>query len=169
MKTQTWCAVALAMGILGAGGALAAAPKKQPAPEAPQPSLCKAPEVTLFTCVIHTKLASVCGVAPGQSVYRFGRPGAVELEGHNLKHNLTGFSGGGDEQIYFSHSQYRYIAYANAERTGFGSDGLLFIKFSSGVRIQKNEKDISNLKCSNDANIMNKPSRYMTEGDYIER
>ena len=54
-------------------------------------SLCRAPETVLFTCNISSKVVSICAqprseqaqgeyAQDGGAVYRFGRPGHVELE-----------------------------------------------------------------------------------------
>jgi hypothetical protein len=62
-------------------------------------SLCRAPETVLFTCAVRTKTVSVCGKGQSGAVYRFGRPGHIELEATDLHFAYTGFSGGGEEQI----------------------------------------------------------------------
>ena len=38
-------------------------------------SLCTTKETDLFSCPIHGKIVSVCGLSPGRAEYRFGRPG----------------------------------------------------------------------------------------------
>lgn len=65
----------------------------------PAVSLCRAPETVLFTCAVRTKTVSVCGKGQSGAVYRFGRPGHIELEATDLHFAYTGFSGGGEEQI----------------------------------------------------------------------
>ena len=136
----------------------------------PDPTLCKGLEVELFTCPIRNKVASVCGLPNGSSVYRFGRLGHVELEARGLHRADTGYSGGGEDQINLQVRDYTYIIYAKTVRTGFGPDGHNDPQFTSGVVVQKDGGLISSLRCggTGDQTIDPLSTRFMPAGKFIE-
>jgi len=101
--------VALAAGLIAA---LAAYPGAAPARPKPDGFLCRAPEAVLFTCDIGTKTVSICGQEKQSgAVYRFGRPGRVELEATDLHHAHDGWWGGGETQVYADTPTHRYIVH----------------------------------------------------------
>ncbi len=115
-------------------------------------TLCRADEQPLFSCPLATRLVAVCGGADG-AVYRFGRPGHVELEATVLGLAETAFSGGGETQISFRHGGYRYIVFDRTVRTGFAADGHNDSQFSAGLVVQRGDTTVSTQLCRTDATI----------------
>jgi hypothetical protein len=114
---------------------------------AKEASLCSASETKLFSCPIHGKIVSVCGLSGGKAEYRFGRLGRLELQSRDLHVADTGFSGGGEDQIYLLANGYRYIVYSTTVRTDFGPDGHNDPQFTSGLVVQKDGRTISSPRC----------------------
>lgn len=83
------------------------------APEPTAASLCRAPETVLFTCRVGTRTVSICGRTKeqGGGVYRYGRPGRLEVEIHGLHFAQHTFWGGGETQVYADTPAHRYIVF----------------------------------------------------------
>ncbi len=124
--------------------ALAAVPT--PARAKP-PSLCRTPEPILFTCGVGTKVVSICGQEQGGAVYRFGRPGRVEIEATNLHLADRGWSGGGEAQVYADTPTHRYMVYNRMVRTAFGLDGLHDSKIMSGLLVLRGGRTVWSREC----------------------
>jgi hypothetical protein len=133
----------------------------------PQDSLCSVDEEVLFSCVLAGKFASVCGQSPGQAVYRFGRPGRTELQAGGLRRASVMFSGGGESQIHFGRSGYRYVLFDRTMRSDFGRGGRNSPEFSSGLVVLGNGRLLKSMGC--DGTVVTSPNiaAYMREGDYI--
>ena len=145
-----------------AGPALASPP--------PATSLCVGGEKALFSCPIRGKVVSVCGISNGKSVYRFGRPGRIELQSHDLHKAEQGASGGGEDQINFTANGYRYIVYAQTVRTGFGSDGHNDPDFISGLVVQKDGRKVMAAVCGGGGGqtIDWTADHFMPRGDFVD-
>ena len=118
-----------------------------PARAKPPASLCRAPEVVLFTCNVGTKTVSICGREQGGAAYRFGRPGRVELEATDLHLADRGWSGGGETQVYADTPTHRYIVYNRMIRTAFGPDGLHDARITSGLLVQRGGRTVWSREC----------------------
>ena len=135
--------------------------------ETDQPiSLCSAGEMVLFSCALRSKQVSVCGQAAGRSLYRFGRPGRIELQSGNLRYAIRPFSGGGESQVYFERDGYRYILFDRTVRRNFGSQGRNDAAFSSGLAIHYKGRALSSARCGG-VMISSSLADYMPEGSYI--
>jgi len=128
--------------------AVAARPGGAPAQPSPARSLCRAPEAVLSTCDIGTKTVSICGQEQGGAVYRFGRPGRVELEATDLHLAYKSWSGGGETQVYADTSTHRYIVYNQIVRTGFDDEGHHDPKETSGLVVQSGGRTVSSRECA---------------------
>ncbi len=111
-------------------------------------SLCEVSETILFTCQVKTKTVSICGQGQGRAIYRFGRPGRVELKATDLHLASQGFSGGGETQVYADTPTHRYIVYYMMVRTGFGADGHNDPKEMTGLVVQSEGQTISSRECA---------------------
>ena len=134
-------------------------------------SLCTTKETDIFSCPIHGKIVSVCGLSPGQAEYRFGRPGQVELQGRDLHIGEQGYSGGGEDQIYFQSNGYRYIVYDRTLRTGFGADGHNDPQSSSGLVDQKGGRTVSSTRCGGEGDQPVKTGegeRFIPTGGFVD-
>ena len=110
-------------------------------------SLCTSGEKELFSCPIHSKILSICGMPDGKAAYRFGRPGHVELQSRDLRLAEQGYSGGGEDQVSFQTNGYRYVIYARTVRTDFGDSGQNAPQSTSGLFVQKNGRTLSSVGC----------------------
>ncbi len=133
-------------------------------------SLCRTQEFVIATCPVGEKLASVCGLRRGQAIYRFGRPGHIELESTGLRHSNRGYSGGGETQVYFTRGGYTYILFDSTIRTGFGVDGLHYPKFSSGLLLKHSSRTriLSSCPGMDPAIVSGSVGDYMPEDTFIE-
>ncbi len=136
-------------------------------------SLCRVPETMLFTCGIGTKAVSICGQArngqsPGAAVYRFGRPGHVELEVASLHHAERGYSGGGDAEVYADTPTHRTVVYDTIVRTGFGPDGHFDPQEVFGLLVQRGGKTVSNRTCAGATDLDPRVGTLMPKGDYVD-
>jgi hypothetical protein len=134
------------------------------------PSLCALQEILIATCPVGRKHASVCGQRLGQAVYRFGRPGRIELQTTDLRYSSIPYAGGGETQVYFSRGGYRYIFYDLMTRTGFGQDGRFNPVMTNRFVIQHRGRFRILSNCSGlDPVIMSGLVRdYMPQGEFIE-
>ena len=161
----------LTMKVLASGAALLATLAAHPGTAAAQPkparSLCRAPETVLFTCDVGTKVVSICGQEQSGAVYRFGRPGHVELEATDLHRAERGESGGGDDQVYADTPTHRYIIYPQFVRTGFGDDGLHYPKFTSGLLVQSGGRTVLSRECTLPVTFDPITRTLVPEGEYV--
>ena len=134
------------------------------------PTLCKDPEIELFSCPIRNKVVSVCALTDGNSIYRFGRPGHIEMQSRDLHKAVNDYSGGGEDQINFQMNGYTYIVFARTERTGFGPDGHNDPKFTSGLVVHHKGRTILSANCGaeGDQTIDTLATHYMPTGNFIE-
>lgn len=114
-------------------------------------SHCKAGEAVVYSCTIKGKIASVCATDASVS-YRYGKPGAPELNivsnGHDGKAHQGGVvGGGGGSQPYvrFSNGAYQYIVFSGEAGSLTDKPGRQW----SGVAVLKDKKPVSNLACPN--------------------
>ena len=151
-----------------AAGLALLAPAATPAAPA---SLCTTEETNLFSCPIHERIVSVCGLSPGEAEYRFGHPGRIELRARDLHIGEHGYSGGGEDQIYVLSNGYRYIVYDRTVRTGFGSDGRHHARSTSGLVVQKGDRTVSSARCGGEGDQLvdtNDAERFITTGGFID-
>lgn len=153
-------AAALIMALMPAQG-FGGAPETSRAP-----SLCARGETSLFSCPIGGKLVSVCGRAGGGATYRYGRPGRVEMRATDLRFAQRGYSGGGEQQIWFANSGYRYVIYDRVVRTAFGADGKHDPQASAGLMVQHGGRTVSNRGCG--GGIASRAAGAMPRGDFVE-
>ena len=124
---------------------------------------CANEATTAFSCRTEGgKQLSVClSGDPQQAEYRFGEPGhAPEVrlttgpKGGKPILARAGYSGGGESQARFEGSGTGYVVFSRMVRTRFDGEGNE-PEFSSGVVVEKNGKQLAELKCANprDADI----------------
>lgn len=133
-------------------------------------SLCKAHEFIIANCPVGRRLASVCGPRPGQAIYRFGRPGRIELEAQGLRHSNQGYAGGGEAQVYFTRGTFTYLLFDNMTRTGFGPDGHNDPVMTNGLVLQHRGRfrRISSCPGMDPVIVSGKVREYMPEGPFVE-
>ncbi len=156
------CILAMLLGTLSITGAASARPASQPAGH----SLCMAGETRIFSCPLGAKQVSVCG-AGKQAVYRYGRPGKIELVSRSMTLAEQGYSGGGETQIQVTNNGYSYILFDRTVRTGFGPDGRHDPAFSSGLLVRRGGRILSSKRCGNDASIPSLARQFMPTGNEI--
>lgn len=152
---------ALALAFATVGFAAGAAQARTPAA-----SLCRAGEPQTFSCPVGRKLVSICGEGAG-AVYRFGRPGRVELEAKNPTTAQIGYSGGGETQAAFANQGYTYVVYDRTVRTRFTPDGRHDPAFTQGLLVVKNGRVLADRRCGGDATLTTKGVQGMTPGPAI--
>ena len=145
-------------------------------------SLCRAPETALFSCRIGTKVVSICAPpqserspgeqawgkqARGGAVYRFGRPGHVELEVAGLHYAEQGFAGGGETQVYADTPTHRYVVFDEIMRTAFGADGLHYPQADSGLFVQHGGKVVSSRTCAEETTFGPLAEKLIPPGGYV--
>ncbi len=157
----------------GIGGLIALAAVGTAMPSAPRPramtqpvALCRPGEAPLFSCAIGPKQVAVCG-RNGAAVYRFGRPGQVELTSTALTMAMRGFAGGGETQITASNKDYRYTVFDRTTRAGFGDDGRHDAGMTSGLLIQRAGRNVAARRCTGAATISAKAQGIIRPGPYI--
>ena len=156
--------IARALGFLAA-----LTPANHDATSAPSPSprsLCRAPEMVLFTCGIRTKVVSICGQGERNAVYRFGRPGRVELEVSDLHYAEQAFSGGGETQVYANTPTHRYLVYDRIVRTSF-DNGRHDPQAESGVVVQRGNQTISSRHCGSPTAFDSSTRTVVPTGPYM--
>ena len=139
-------------------------------------SLCRAPEPVLFTCDLGTRTVSICGQDQGRAIYRFGRPGHIELEITDLHRTQEGWSGGGETQVYADTPTHRYVVYNRMVRTAFGPDGLHDSKITSGLVVQRRGRTVWSRECGRSKVFDPFAGRFnqrlikqlLPEGDYVD-
>ncbi len=130
-------------------------------------ALCQAPEAVLVTCATDAGTASICGRGKGGAVYRFGRPGHVEIEIADLHRASHGYSGGGETQVYADTATHRYLIYDRIVRTGFGADGHLDPQETSGLLVQSGGHTVSSRSCAEPAASSRLIETLVPEGTYV--
>ena len=125
---------------------LAAALLASPRTAAPR-SLCGRDEPVTYTCPVRSRVLSVCGRG-GQAVYRFGRPGRVEVEAGRPTFAERGFAGGGETQVAFHAGDVSYTVHQSTVRTRFGPDGRHDPKFSDGVLVRRGALKLADIGCT---------------------
>ena len=133
--------------LMGLGAHAHAAPRR-----AASVTLCRGSEKPLFACPFGVKQVAVCG-GEGGAIYRFGRPGHVDLHATGLGYAEKAYSGGGETQISFAQGGYRYIVFDRTVRTGFAADGHNDTQFSAGLVLKHGDTTISTMLCTTDASI----------------
>ncbi|WP_082795005.1 hypothetical protein [Sphingomonas sanguinis] len=129
--------------------------------------LCQAGETKIFACPIGGKLVAVCGVGK-QAVYRYGRPGRIEMTARAMTLAQRAYSGGGETQIQVANKDYRYILFDKTVRTGFGADGRNMPDMRSGLIVQRGGRTLSNRECDDDAPIStSKAVQFMPSGGRV--
>ena len=124
-----------------------------PARAKPPTSLCRTPEPILFTCDVGTKVVSVCGQAQGGAVYRYGRPGRLELETADLHRAFEGWPGGGETQVYADTPTHRYVVYDRMVRIGFDNEGHDIPRMTQGLLVQSGGRTLSSQECAQPAGL----------------
>lgn len=143
-----------------------ARPGAAPAQHGRAGSLCRAPETVLFTCTVGAEVVSLCGQEPSRVVYRFGRPGHVELEATDLRVAERAFSGGGETQVYADTPTHRYIVYDRVVRTSFDGDGRHDPQEQAGLVVQSGGQTISSQRCASSATFDPLIRTLVPTGDY---
>ena len=128
--------------------ALAAHPGAVLAQLRPAKSLCRAPEPVLFTCDVRAKLVSICGQEQGGAVYRYGRPGRLEVETADLHRAFEGWPGGGETQAYADTPTHRYVVFDRMVRTGFDDEGHNIPRMTQGLLVQSGGRTVLNRECA---------------------
>jgi hypothetical protein len=137
--------------VLAAGAACWAGAVASVAATPSGPSLCGAGEAAVFSCPVgQGKFASLCastdlGEHSGTLVYRFGRPGALELvfpetPAHPralFRRGSMGSAGGGGDFVRFSRGPYTYTLYADVGPAGE----------SAGVAVSQDGQAAAHLPC----------------------
>ncbi len=147
-----------------AGMATPAVTRSRPA--MPPAALCRPGETPLFSCAIGPKQVAVCG-RNGAAVYRFGRPGQVELTSTTLTMAMRGFAGGGETQITAANKDYRYTVFDRTTRTDFGEDGRHDAGMTSGLLIRRAGRGVAARRCTGDATISAKAQGIIKPGPYV--
>jgi len=146
--------------LLAAAPALMAPATAAPSVAKATPSLCRANETPIFSCRLGKKSVAVCGITSASGArsaeYRFGTPGRVEMTypgagGGALAFINIPYSGGGEEQISFDRSGYRYLVYSGVYRTSFGADGRHDSAFEAGMFVMRDGKVVTKAKCTDPA------------------
>ena len=152
-----------------AGGlvALAAAGAAPGRARAPAASLCRAGEPQTFSCPVGRKLVSICGEGV-RAVYRFGRPGRVELEARGPTTAQVGYSGGGETQAAFANHGYTYVVYDRTVRTRVTADGRHDPAFTQGLLVVKAGRVLADRPCGADATLTSRGVEGMAPGAVVD-
>ena len=108
---------------------------------------CRKGERVIFSCTLEGKLASVCAT-PGQATYRYGRPGAPEMEiasgdGHAFQSLVIGGGGGSQTSLRFTNKGFNYIVSSGEQGSLHDSPG----KRWSVLTILEGDKTIASRTC----------------------
>lgn len=109
-------------------------------------SLCLRGETPVFSCAIETRRVAVCGDGR-HAIYRFGRPGRIELQIRGGSVAMRSYSGGGETQLGFARRGYRYVVYDRTVRTAFGADGRHDPASTAGLLISHAGRLLSKREC----------------------
>ena len=155
----------------GIGGLIALAAAGTAAPSATRlkpatPAMCQPGETPLFACAIGARQAAVCGRG-GTAVYRFGRPGQVELTSNALTMAMRGFAGGGETQITAANKDYRHTMFDRTIRTAFGDDGRHGAATDSGLLIHRAGRIVATRRCTDDATVAAKAQSIIKPAPFV--
>ncbi len=148
---------------------LAAAPAQSKTLQA-DPPLCLPSETVIAACTSGRRVATVCGLARGQAVYRFQRAGRTEMQARGLHYARRMYSGGGETQIHFSRGRFHYILFDSTIRTGFGADGHNDPEFVSKLLVQQARKTIKSMSCEGGTAVLRSTflENFVPSGNFIE-
>lgn len=132
----------------------------------PDAALCMPAETPLFTCTLGTRRASVCQTG-GKAIYRYGRPGRIELSTQWLTLASRSFSGGGETQIAAANNGYSYTMFDRTVRTGFGADGRNDPQSETGLVVRRGSKQLSSRRCDNDTPISSRSREVIPGGLFV--
>jgi hypothetical protein len=159
------------------GAALAAYPQTASTQARLGGSLCHAPEAVLFTCQLGAKTVSICGQqqdrGPTGAVYRYGRPGRVELEATDLHRAFEGWAGGGETQVYADTPTHRYVVYDRMVRTGFDREGHNLSQLTQGLFVRSGGETVSSRRCAQPVGVeppafdQRRIEALLPEGEYV--
>jgi hypothetical protein len=162
MSTGVAAGIGGLIALAAAGTAVPSAMRLKPA----TPAMCQPGETPLFACAIGAKQVAVCGRG-GTAVYRFGRPGQVELTSTALTMAMRGFAGGGETQITAANKDFRYTVFDRTTRTAFGDDGRHDAAMNSGLLIHRAGRIVATSRCSGDATISAKATSIVKPGPFV--
>ena len=162
--------VSLAAAVAAALAAAVILGRETPAAAASAASLCTSGEKALFSCPVRGKIVSICKMQTGKAAYRFGRPGRVELQSRDLHVAERGYSGGGEDQVWFQANGFRYVVYAKTMRTDVGSGGRNDPQSTSGLVVQKDGHVVSSMGCGGEGDqpILSEAYHILPRGDFVE-
>lgn len=132
----------------------------QPARSLASGSLCMAGETPIFSCPLGIKQAAVCGSGK-QAIYRYGRPGKIEMASRSMMLAKQGFSGGGETQIQVTNKDYMYVLFDKTTRTGFGADSHNDPESRSGLLVRRGGRTLLSKECSDDTPIPSRAANFM--------
>lgn len=140
---------ASAAALLFAAALVATRPGTAPAQTRPAAApLCRALEAVLFTCRVGAKMASICGREQGGAVYRYGRPGRLEVETADLHRAFEGWPGGGETQAYADTPTHRYVVFDQMVRTGIDNEGHNISRMTQGLLVRSKGRTLSRQDCA---------------------
>lgn len=130
--------------------------------------LCTRSESPLFACAIGARRLAVCS-GTGGTIYRFGRPGRIELELRRPAFATRAYSGGGESQVVFHRNSYSYVVYDKTVRTAFGIDGRNDPATTAGLVVKRGNRIISDQRCTGSATGLAAEARLsLPPGNFVE-
>ena len=96
------------------------------------------------------RTVSICGRTKeqGGAVYRYGRPGRLEVEATDLHRAFEGWFGGGETQAYVDTPTHRYVVFDRMVRTGFDEEGHNIPRMTQGLLVQSGGRTVVNRECA---------------------
>lgn len=171
MATWIWAGMAAGIGGVISAAVIGSEPATVPQPSVARAdrgaSLCEPQETVLASCAIGQRRASICARV-SNTVYRYGRPGRVELTASDLHWASTGYSGGGELQVTARHAGRSYTLFDRIVRTGFGADGLNYPEEDSGLVVRRGDKILSARTCTSVQPIAAEVRDLLPEGALVE-
>ena len=171
MATWIWAGVAAGIGGLISATVIGSEPAPLPRPPAapayPGASLCEPQESVLASCAVGTRQVSICARGT-KAVYRYGRPGRIEMTASDVHWASTGYSGGGELQVTARNAGHSYTLFDRIVRTGFGADGLNHPKADSGLVVRRGDKILSARNCTPVQPIAADVRELLPEGDFVD-
>lgn len=127
------------------------APRLTPVAQVEPASHCRAAEETLYNCPFQDgRVLSVC--MGDQIAYRFGRPGAAELDlgrdpaAGGVSYDLEQRPGDGQQtRLRFQNGAYDYVVYSSQSEDRDEAGGAR----SSGVVVRRGGREIARIQCPN--------------------
>ncbi|MEH3041293.1 MAG: hypothetical protein PGN21_14670 [Sphingomonas paucimobilis] len=171
MARWIWTGMVTGIGTLVSATVIGSVPANAPQPTRvfgrKNASLCAADEAVLATCAIGQRRVSIC--ARGTTVvYRYGRPGRIELTASDLHWASTGYSGGGELQVTARNNGHSYTLFDRIVRTGFETDGPNDPNADSGLVVRRGGRILSARTCSPVEPIAAEVRDLLPEGDFVE-